>query len=83
MAATKLSTKGQVVLPKEIRDRHGWSTGTRLEIQDLGDRIVLREITDFPATTIDQVFGCAPYDGPAKSLEEMEEAIAIGARRHR
>lgn len=32
MATTRLSTKGQLILPKELRDRHGWEAGTVLEL---------------------------------------------------
>ncbi len=33
---TRLSSKGQVVLPKEIRDRHGWEAGLEMIVEDLG-----------------------------------------------
>jgi hypothetical protein len=35
---------------------------------------------DLPERTLDEVMGCIPYEGPPRSLEEMEEAIARGAR---
>jgi len=28
MEITKLSTKGQVILPKTVRDAYGWNPGT-------------------------------------------------------
>src|SRR6266566_7381011 len=33
-AATTLSTKGQVILPKAIRERRHWGPGTRLLVED-------------------------------------------------
>ena len=33
---TRLSTKGQLIIPKEIRERHGWGPGSELEIEDHG-----------------------------------------------
>jgi AbrB family looped-hinge helix DNA binding protein len=31
---TKVSTKGQVVLPKAIRDKRRWKAGTLLTVED-------------------------------------------------
>jgi AbrB family looped-hinge helix DNA binding protein len=83
MAKTRLSTKGQLILPKEIRDRHGWGPGIQLEVEDHGDHVVLRQADDLPATTLEDLIGCTGYRGPARTLEEMEAAIARGARESR
>ena len=83
MASTTISTKGQVVIPKEIRDRLGWEPGTALQLEDRGDCIVLRELRTVPLTTVDDLLGCLPYDGPPRSLEDMDEAIARGVRERR
>lgn len=80
MPTTRLSTKGQLILPKEIRDQHGWRPGTELEVEDRGDVVVLRAAGDVPETRLEDLVGCAGYAGPAKSLEEMAEGIARGAR---
>lgn len=82
-SATRLSTKGQLIIPKEIRDRHGWTTGTDLIVEDLGDSIVLRRADELPETTLEDLVGCTGYKGPTRSLEEMEAAIARGARERR
>jgi AbrB family looped-hinge helix DNA binding protein len=83
MADTTVSTKGQVVIPKEIRERLGWEPGTSLEVEDRGDRVVLRRVRRAPRTTIDDLRGCLPYNGPPKTVEEMDEGIARGARERR
>jgi AbrB family looped-hinge helix DNA binding protein len=77
---TRLSTKGQLIIPKEIRERHGWEPGIELEIEDRGDSILLRRAADVPATTLEDLLGCTGYQGPAHSPEEMEAGIAKGAR---
>lgn len=41
MARTRLSAKGQLVLPKRIRDQLGWRQGQELEVERQGDRIVI------------------------------------------
>lgn len=80
---TRLSTKGQLIIPKEIRDRHGWRAGSELVLEDRGSEVVLRSPAVVPETTLDDVVGCTGYQGPRRSLEEMEEAIARGAREQR
>jgi AbrB family looped-hinge helix DNA binding protein len=81
--AVRLSTKGQLVVPKELRRRHGWTEGMELVFEDEGDHVILRSTRRFPKTTLEDLVGCTGYKGPAKSLEEMEAGIAQGAREHR
>lgn len=84
--AARLSPKGQLVVPKQIRERHGWAAGVELVFEDLGDRVVLREAgeaEEMPETALEDLIGCSGYSGPAKTLEQMEEGIARGARRSR
>jgi len=80
MAITKLSTKGQVVLPKEVRDTLGISSGTELEVEVRDGVVLLRPIRK---TTVDDLLGMLEWSGPARTLEEMEEAIAKGAAEQR
>jgi len=75
MDTTRLSSKGQIVIPKAVRDRHGWREGTEFTVEATRDAIVLRPKRRFPATTLDEVAGCLKYDGPPVSLEEMDEGI--------
>lgn len=77
MPRTRLSSKGQLVLPKETRDRHGWSAGTELEVESQGNVVVLRQAAEpsFPPTTLEEIRGCAGYSGPPVSIEEMDAAI--------
>ena len=77
---SRLSTKGQLVIPKRIRERHGWRTGTELEIEDRGDCLVVRPAAGVPETTLEDLFGCTGYDGPRRSLRDMEAAVGKGAR---
>lgn len=86
MAATGLttivSTKGQVILPKAIRDRLQWGAGTRLAVEHTVDGVLLKPLTTaFARTRPEDVFGCLPYKGGPKSIEEMEAGIATEAKR--
>lgn len=81
--SVRLSTKGQLVVPKEIRQKHGWTEGMELVLEDQGDGVLLRPTRQFPNTTLEDLVGCTGYKGPAKSLKEMEAGIAKGARERR
>jgi len=80
MLTTKLSSKGQVIIPKEIRSRHHWEPGQELQAIDTDDGILLRPASPFPETTIKDVASCLYYSGKPKTLEEMDAAIKKGAR---
>jgi len=80
-AATTVSTKGQVILPKAIRERRHWGAGTRLVVEDTPDGVLLKAAPVFAPTRPEDVAGILAYDGPAKTLEEMEAGIAAEMRR--
>ncbi|HUP25248.1 MAG TPA: AbrB/MazE/SpoVT family DNA-binding domain-containing protein [Thermoanaerobaculia bacterium] len=77
---TTLSTKGQLIIPKVLRDRLGWREGTELEVEEQGGVVILRLPVVLPRTTLDQLLGCADYRGPRRTLEDMAAAIERGAR---
>jgi AbrB family looped-hinge helix DNA binding protein len=80
MPTTTLSSKGQVIIPKPVRDAHQWKPGQRLEVIDTDNGILLKTAEPFPETTIADVAGCLRYQGKAKTLTEMEQAIAKGVK---
>jgi AbrB family looped-hinge helix DNA binding protein len=84
MATTKLSSKGQVVLPKSVREQHGWGPGTEFEVETTSDGVRLRAKAPFPKTELAQVFGSVRHAGPAQTLEDMDAGIRNAvARRYR
>jgi AbrB family looped-hinge helix DNA binding protein len=70
-----LSTKGQIVIPKAIRDRLGLTPGARLVIETEGRTIRISEAPRFAPTRLEDVAGCLKYDGPPVSPKEMDEAL--------
>lgn len=78
MQATKLSSKGQVIIPKQIRNTYGWTIGQDLVVIDTGNGILLKAKTPFPETTLDEVASCLKYTGKSKSLDDMQDAIKKG-----
>lgn len=78
---TTVSTKGQVILPKTIRELRHWNAGTKLVVENREDGVLLKTVPLFGATTIDEVFASLPYSGKAKTVEEMDAAVAAEAKR--
>ncbi len=42
-SSTTVTSKGQVTIPKHIRDRKAITPGTRLEVEERGDEVVFRK----------------------------------------
>jgi AbrB family looped-hinge helix DNA binding protein len=80
MASVKLSSKGQVIIPKPIRDNYHWETGQELQLIDTGNGILLQPQAPFTESMLDKVAGCLRYSGKSKSIEDMENAIAEGVK---
>jgi AbrB family looped-hinge helix DNA binding protein len=78
---TTVSTKGQVILPKAIRERLHWEAGTRLTVENTADGVLLKPATLFPPTKPEDVFNSLRYEGPPKTLEEMDAGIAAEVKR--
>ncbi|MBL0947404.1 AbrB/MazE/SpoVT family DNA-binding domain-containing protein [Brevundimonas sp.] len=79
--ATTVSTKGQVILPKAIRDQRRWLPGTRLTVENTPEGVLLKPAPVFSPTQLDAVFGSLAHSGKAVTLEEMDAAVAAEARR--
>lgn len=78
MEVTRLSSQGQVIIPKALRSAQHWETGQELIAIDVGDGILLKPKKPFPETMLAQVAGCLKYGGKPKSLDELEDAIRPG-----
>lgn len=77
---TRLSTKGQVVIPQRLRKARRWDPGTEFAVEEIKDGILLRPISAFPRVKLEDVIGCLNYHGPRRSLQQMNAAIARGAK---
>ncbi len=81
IVTTVVSTKGQVILPKLIREQRNWGAGTKLIVEDTPDGVLLKSVPIFAPTTMDAVFGSLPPIGPALSIEDMNTVIDQEAKR--
>lgn len=76
MSTTTLTSKGQLTLPKDVRDRLKLHTGDKLEVYPQEDGTILLQ----PATVdVDELYGLLPKPAKPVSLEEMDAAIQQGA----
>ncbi len=80
MSRARLSSKGQLIIPKPIRKAHGWDTGQELEVIDTEDGILLKSRSPFKPTSMVDVVGSLPYSGEPKTVDQMHEAIARGVK---
>ncbi|MEX2261995.1 MAG: AbrB/MazE/SpoVT family DNA-binding domain-containing protein [Bryobacteraceae bacterium] len=83
METTKLSTKGQIVLPRSIRTSRAWGPGTEFTVEETGDGILLRPAGRFPEAGLDEVAGCLRSKRKTKTPAQMRTAIGREViRRH-
>jgi AbrB family looped-hinge helix DNA binding protein len=82
-AETRLTSKGQLVIPKAIRDRMKWKTGTRLVVEVTEDGAVLlrpQEGEDDIDALIEELYGCLKdYKGDALAELEADHRAEIEA----
>ena len=83
METTKLSSKGQIILPRAVREAHRWQPGTEFIVEDTGDGILLRPARSVAPTRIEEVAGRLRVEEPARTLEEMEAAIDAEVKQRR
>lgn len=80
MNTTRLSSKGQVIIPKPLRTAHHWETGQELVAVDVGDGILLKPKTPFEETALNDVASCLNYAGKPKTVDDMNAAIKQGIK---
>lgn len=78
METVKLSSKGQLVIPKSVRDAFDWKRGTEFRVEPLPDGVLLRPARVFPPTRLRDVIGCASYRGQPRSAGEMRKDVRAG-----
>ncbi len=67
-----LTSKGQITLPKEVREQLQLRPKDQLLVTVQGDRIILIPIRVRPLT---ELFGALPVEGPVPDLSEIREQI--------
>lgn len=76
MSVGTITSKGQITIPKEVRDDLALGPGSRVSFLKNGEGFYELHREKRPVTDL---AGCLRYAGPAKSVDEMDDAIASGA----
>ena len=76
MRSSSVTTKGQVTIPVELREKLGIRPGDRVRFIEEGDRILIQR----QETAIESVFGLIKAR-KGVSLADMDAAIAKGRKR--
>lgn len=85
MQTTVMSSKGQIIIPKALRETRHWLAGTRLAVLETTDGLLLKPALGDEKTPLTQ--GLADirkriaYTGPVVSIEEMNAAVLLEAAR--
>lgn len=83
-----MSAKGQIVIPKDVRDRLGLVEGTVLDVTERGGEVVLRR-RGAPSEVQNRISveearqriqSIYRYDGPPLTLEDMDRAVESAVR---
>ena len=84
METTTLSSRGQVVIPKLLREARNWHAGTSLIVEEVPQGLLLKAVSTFTPSTLQEVLGCTAYRGPALSQADVGRALdADAARQYR
>ena len=73
MSTVTTSAKGQVVIPKQVRDRVGLKPGMRVVVQAVEDHIEIRPLPEDPVEYFCGIFAEGPSLTEALLRERKEE----------
>lgn len=78
LATTKMSSKGQVVIPEEVRKRLNLKAGTQFVVVGENDVVILKSISQPSISEFDELIAKARREAKVSDLKQnqIEEAIA-------
>lgn len=78
-ATITLSSKGQIVIPKEIRDELRWQAGTRLALVASASGITLKSLPSKGGRKLSDLIGILRRDGPLLSTADLCAPVEYGS----
>lgn len=72
-----ISTKGQIVIPKRLREQWGLTTGSKVKIASTPAGIRITPVTASNAKAVLSGLGLAGYKGKAIAIEDMNPLAAL------
>ena len=80
MPIVKTYAKGQIIIPKDIRDRLGIEPGKTLSVKLVNDHIEIRPLPDDPVEFLTGIFEDYPTSMSAELLEERKKDDQINEK---
>ncbi len=77
IATTRLSSKGQVVIPEQVRNRLGLKTGDQFVVVGKDDAVILKSITAPSMREFDAVIKKARKQARAARMKRSDIAKAV------
>lgn len=77
IATTRMSSKGQVVIPEEIRDKLGLRAGTQFVVVGNRDIVILKAISAFPVKEFHELIGQARRQARRAGLKKSDIEAAV------
>jgi AbrB family looped-hinge helix DNA binding protein len=77
LATTRMSSKGQVVIPEEIRDRLGLKAGTQFVVVGNRDVVILKTIAAPSVETFNDLIGQARQQARRAGLKKSDVDAAV------
>jgi AbrB family looped-hinge helix DNA binding protein len=81
MTTASVTSKGQVTIPKSIRDRLGITSGSQVEFELIGDKARIRLARKGKRSSIEDGPGILDYRGPRIPTAELDGALAMKTAR--
>jgi AbrB family looped-hinge helix DNA binding protein len=81
IATTRLSSKGQVVIPEEIRQRLGLEAGAQFVVVGEGDVVVLKAVQAPSMGQFDELVGAARKAARRAGMKRRDIPAAVGRAR--
>jgi AbrB family looped-hinge helix DNA binding protein len=75
-----ISSKGQIVIPKDVRDALGFVAGQKLDVIPSGDGVFLRPAARKSGRSSEEIFArlrdiAPPWEGPPATIDDMNRAV--------
>lgn len=80
MKTVRLSSKGQLVLPRGLRESHRWETGQEFMVLETDEGVLLKPVSPFTPTRLDEVAGMLEGLVEPRSDQEIEQALEKDVR---
>lgn len=71
----RLSSKGQLVIPRAIREALRWDVGTELTVVRTATGVMIQPLAKPTGKRLEELRGCLNYQGPPLSDEQLHAPV--------